>query len=87
MGDKLEQIDYKYKILQKIGIGGQSNIFIVEEKDTNIIYVAKVPKKEKDSQFRTEINILNTVFDEIEWKRIEQALQIFPKKFIIVMMK
>ena len=58
MEDKLEQIDSKYKILQKIGIGGQSNLFLVEEKETNLIYVAKVPKKENDSNFSSEIEVL-----------------------------
>ena len=42
MVDILEQIDSRYKILQKIGIKVQANIFLVEEKNTKIIYVAKV---------------------------------------------
>ena len=57
MEDNIEQIDYKYKILHKISLGDQNNILLVEEKETNKIYIAKVSKN--DSYIDTEINILN----------------------------
>ena len=61
MVDILEQIDSRYKILQKIGIKVQANIFLVEEKNTKIIYVAKVSQKESESDFDSEVKILNSL--------------------------
>ena len=40
-----EKIDGKYKIIEKIGSGGQANIFLVEKIGTNEEYAAKVFKK------------------------------------------
>ena len=53
-----EEIDYKYKIEEKIGSGGEGNAFLVKEKETNIEYVAKVPK-EDDESIINEITFLN----------------------------
>ena len=54
--EKEEQIDNKYLIKEKIGSGGQANVFLVTEKGNNKNYVAKV-SKENDSM-NNEINIL-----------------------------
>mgnify|MGYP002626989597 CR=1 FL=1 len=56
--DVQEEIDYKYKIEEKIGSGGEGNAFLVKEKETNIEYVAKVPK-EDDESIVNEITFLN----------------------------
>ena len=55
-----EEIDSKYVILEKIGSGGQANIFRVVKNGTNEEYAAKVFKK--DSFYITnEINMLQEV--------------------------
>jgi len=48
MEDKKEiigEIDDDYIILKKLSYGGQANVFLVENKNTNVKYAAKVPKK------------------------------------------
>ena len=55
--EKEEQIDNKYIIKEKIGSGGQANVFLVTEKGNNKNYVAKVSKQDNDSM-NNEINIL-----------------------------
>ena len=57
--EKEEQIDSKYLIKEKIGSGGQANVFLVTEKGNNKNYVAKV-SKENDSM-NNEINILKNL--------------------------
>ena len=57
--EKEEQIDNKYLIKEKIGSGGQANVFLVTEKLNNKNYVAKV-SKENDSM-NNEINILKNL--------------------------
>ena len=56
--ETLEQIDKKYLIKEKIGCGGEANIFLVLKKDTNEEYAAKVPKREKNT-LDIEISSLN----------------------------
>ena len=60
MEEKIEQeeIDSKYKIIEKIGAGGQANAFLVEEKETKKEYVAKVLKREDSKTIKNEIDIL-----------------------------
>ena len=55
-----EKIDSKYKIIEKIGSGGQANIFSVVKIGTNEIYAAKVFKYKSDS-IDNEINMLQEV--------------------------
>ena len=55
-----EEIDSKYFILEKIGSGGQANIFRVVKKGTDEEYAAKVFKKDNDF-ITNEINILQEV--------------------------
>ena len=43
-----EKIDGKYKIIEKIGSGGQANIFLVIKIGTNEEYAAKVFKENSD---------------------------------------
>ena len=45
MEEKIEQeeIDSKYKIIEKIGAGGQANAFLVEEKETKKRICSKSP--------------------------------------------
>ena len=58
--DKEESIDSKYKIIEKIGSGGQANIFRVKKIGTDKEYAAKVFKK--DSKYiDNEINMLQEV--------------------------
>ena len=45
--EQQEKIGSKYIIKEKIAFGGQANIFLVEDKDTKIEYVAKVLKTER----------------------------------------
>ena len=45
----IEQIDGKYLIKEKIGSGGEANVFLVSKKGTNEEYAAKVPKKEENT--------------------------------------
>ena len=49
-----DTIDLKYLIQEKIKSKKNANLFLVKEKETNILYVAKVFKKET-----TEIEVLN----------------------------
>ena len=56
--ETLEQIDKKYLIKEKIGCGGEANIFLVLKKGTNEEYAAKVPKREKNT-LDIEISSLN----------------------------
>ena len=56
--ETLEQIDKKYLIKEKIGCGGEANIFLVLKKDTNEEYAAKVPFREKNT-LDIEISSLN----------------------------
>ena len=50
MEDKKEElegigeIDDKYIILQKLSFGGEANVFLVQDKETNQTYAAKIPK-------------------------------------------
>ena len=50
MEDKKEElegigeIDDKYIILQKLSFGGEANVFLVKDKETNQTYAAKIPK-------------------------------------------
>ena len=55
-----EKIDSKYIIKEKIGSGGQANIFRVVKEGTNEEYAAKVFKKDNDF-ITNEINILQEV--------------------------
>ena len=55
-----EKIDSKYKIIEKIGSGGQANIFSVVKIGTNEIYAAKVFKYKSDS-IDNEINMLQEI--------------------------
>ena len=59
MLDVIEKINEKYLIKEKLGSGGQANVFLVLDKDTNEEYAAKVLKKESNA-LDIEINILNT---------------------------
>ena len=45
----IEQIDGKYLIKEKIGSGGEANVFLVSKKGTDEEYAAKVPKKEENT--------------------------------------
>ena len=56
--ETLEQIDEKYIIKEKIGCGGEANIFLVLKKGTNEEYAAKVPKREENT-LDIEISSLN----------------------------
>ena len=56
--DKPEQIDNKYLIQEKVGFGGQANVFLVKEKGNGKKYIAKVSKEDNDS-INNEVNILN----------------------------
>ena len=47
--DKPEQIDNKYLIQEKVGFGGQANVFLVKEKGNGKKYIAKVSKEDNDS--------------------------------------
>ena len=38
------QIGDKYIILQKLSFGGQANVFLVKDMNTNLKYAAKIPK-------------------------------------------
>ena len=53
-----EKIDNKYLILEKIGVSGKTDIFLVKDKQTDIEYVAKVFKDEDGDSFEKEIQIL-----------------------------
>ena len=55
-----ENIDSKYLILEKIGSGGQANVFRVVKIGTNEEYAAKVFKSDNDS-ITNEINMLQEV--------------------------
>ena len=55
-----EEIDSKYIIKEKIGSGGQANIFRVVKKGTNEEYAAKVFKEDSD-YITNEINMLQEV--------------------------
>ena len=55
-----EEIDSKYLIIEKIGSGGQANVFRVVKKGTNEEYAAKVFKYDTDSVTK-EINFLQEV--------------------------
>ena len=55
-----ETIDNKYVILQEKGEGASSNVFLVEDSNTNQIYAAKV-LKESSKLFDAEIEILNSL--------------------------
>ena len=58
--DEEESIDTKYEIIEKIGSGGQANIFRVKKIGTDKEYAAKVFKK--DSKYiDNEINMLQEV--------------------------
>ena len=59
MLDVIEKINEKYLIKEKLGSGGQANVFLVLDKDTNEEYAAKVLKKESNA-LDIEIKILNT---------------------------
>ena len=52
------QIDDKFIIIKKLSYGGQANIFLIREKNSDEVYVAKVPIKENDSFLSSEIQIL-----------------------------
>ena len=54
-----EKIGSKYIIKEKIGSGGQANVFLVEDKDTKIEYVSKVLKSENAITIKKEIFFLN----------------------------
>ena len=56
--ETLEQIDKKYLIKEKIGCGGEANIFLVLKKGTNEEYAAKVPLREPNT-LDIEISSLN----------------------------
>ena len=56
--EQQEKIGSKYIIKEKIDLGGQSKIFLVEDKDTKIEYVAKVLKTEDAETIQNEIKIL-----------------------------
>ena len=56
--DRPEQIDNKYLIQEKVGFGGQANVFLVKEKGNGKKYIAKVSKEDNDS-INNEVNILN----------------------------
>ena len=56
--EQQEKIGSKYIIKEKIAFGGQANIFLVEDKDTKIEYVAKVLKTEDAETIQNEIKIL-----------------------------
>ena len=48
MEDKKEiigEIDDDYIILKKLSYGGQANVFLVENKNTNVKYASKSAKK------------------------------------------
>ena len=51
-----EKIGSKYIIKEKIGSGGQANVFLVEDKDTKIEYVSKVLKSENATTIKKEIS-------------------------------
>ena len=55
-------INDQYLIIKKLSYGGQANIFLVKDKDTDEKYVAKVPI-EDDSFLGSEINILQYLKD------------------------
>jgi serine/threonine protein kinase len=55
-----EQIDKKYLIIEKVGTGGQANVFLVKDRHTEIKYVAKV-LKEEDNTLENEIKILQNL--------------------------
>ena len=55
-----EQIDKKYLIIEKVGTGGQANVFLVKDRQTEIKYVAKV-LKEEDNTLENEIKILQNL--------------------------
>ena len=64
MEDKKEiigEIDDDYIILKKLSYGGQANVFLVENKNTNVRYAAKVPKKNDSSFLKDEHEILDTL--------------------------
>ena len=64
MEDKKEiigEIDDDYIILKKLSYGGQANVFLVENKNTNVKYAAKVPKKNDSSFLKDEHEILDTL--------------------------
>ena len=58
--EQQENIDSKYLILEKIGSGGQANVFRVVKIGTNEEYAAKVFKYDTDS-ITNEINMLQEV--------------------------
>ena len=58
--EQQENIDSKYLILEKIGSGGQANVFRVVKIGTNEEYAAKVFKSDDDS-ITNEINMLQEV--------------------------
>ena len=57
------QIDDKYIIIKKLSYGGQANIFLIREKYSDKVYVAKVPIEEGDSFLTSEIQILKYLKD------------------------
>ena len=60
--EQQENIDSKYLILEKIGSGGQANVFRVVKIGTNEEYAAKVFKDDSDSiTITNEINMLQEV--------------------------
>ena len=53
------QIGDKYIILQKLSFGGQANVFLVKDMNTNLKYAAKIPKFKDNYSLEGEIRILN----------------------------
>ena len=54
-----ESINFRFKILEKIGSGGTAYVFKVKDLDTNIECAAKVLREIKCEYYEKEINILN----------------------------
>ena len=54
-------INNKYIISKKLSYGGQANIFLVKEIDTNKKYVAKIPKINNDLFLVSEVEILKSL--------------------------
>ena len=51
-------LDDKYKIIGKLGIGLTSEVYKIEEKETQKIYAAKVFNNKYNSYFLNEVEIL-----------------------------
>ena len=56
-----EEIDSKFKIIEKIGHGGTANVFLVREINSSEIYAAKVLLENDSVYYEKEINILNSL--------------------------